>query len=91
MRTPIITALAVATLAATPAGAHAANSVPTWDRHFLQDAAEGADFETDVQVADGELMEGGSGQAKALARTYRLAYQRHLAGFRLLAKHVSAW
>lgn len=172
MRTSITAALAVATLACAPAAGHAANSVPTWDRHFLQDTAEGAHFEIDlgrvarrhghteearrmgalmvkdhagelhaveaagrrlgvalpkhpsiaqrheisevaahsgaafdrayarleiadhimdIQVADGELMEGGVGRVQALARTYRRSYQRHLAGFRLLAKDVRAW
>jgi putative membrane protein len=47
-----ITALAIAAAAAAvmPAAASAqdTNSVPTWDRHFLEETAEGAHFEIDM-------------------------------------------
>jgi putative membrane protein len=43
----LLTIVAAASLLAAPP-AHAANSVPTWDRHFLLETAEGAHFEIDM-------------------------------------------
>jgi putative membrane protein len=42
----LLTATAATLAFAAPAGA--ANSVPTWDRHFLEGTAEGAHFEIDM-------------------------------------------
>lgn len=50
MRKTLLPLTVVASLAVAAPAAHAAatNSVPTWDRHFLLDTAEGAHFEIDM-------------------------------------------
>ena len=44
----IALAAAAAALAPAAASAQSTNSVPTWDRHFLEETAEGAHFEIDM-------------------------------------------
>jgi putative membrane protein len=46
--TVAVVAASAAALAPSAALAQNTNSVPTWDRHFLQETAEGAHFEIDM-------------------------------------------
>jgi putative membrane protein len=67
----------------------AAHTGAGFDRAYAR--LEVADHIMDIQSADGEVMEGGRNEVKALAAKYRKMYQRHLAAFRKLAADVGAW
>lgn len=59
-----------------------------FDRAYAR--LEVGDHIRDLKSADSEAREGRVASVRALAQKYRLMYQRHLAIFRALARHVRA-
>jgi putative membrane protein len=86
MRLRLLAATALAAAALPTVPARAANAVPTWDRHYLQDTAEGVHFEIDLGKV--VLRRSHNKAARAFARRMATDHGRELLALRRLAKQL---